>query len=366
MAESDICILLNGWGGFGGTGIIDCLRDNPEGRKIRIVSTGIFHVPAMEFKSDRFHILPRGDSPEYIAHLLDLCKREKIDVVLPGSSPEIMAISQNMKRIESEGMCVALDSYENIGSFFDKSKAYDMLKEKGVVVPEFVRVERAQELLPALERLGYPDKVVCFKPFTYYKSGNARGFRVLRQSNTLFSTMLGEFANEIDYDSVRRLAESHQRLDVLAMEYLPGPEFSVYVLSERGKMLYCVPNLRKKTVGSYTFEASTVKDARIWDICEKIVKAFGLSYNTNIQMRESEDGILKIVEINPRMGGSIVLPKAAGINMPYLSIKQALGESIPYDKKHAEITMARYIKETFGDSEHRFEIAGPQLSQTDF
>ena len=366
MTKSDICVLLNGWGGFGGTGIIDCLRDNPEGRKIKIVSTGLFPVPVMEFKSDLFHILPRGDSPEYIASLLDLCKKEGVDVVLPGSSPEIMTISQNMKKLKSEGLCIALDEYKNIGAFFDKGRTYDLLQNKGIDVPEFVRVEEAEDLLPAVEHLGYPDKVVCFKPFSYHKSGSSRGFRVLRKSNTLFGTVLGGHTSEIDYDSVRRLSESGQRLDVIVMEYLSGPEFSAYALSKRGKMLYCVPNLRNKAIDNRTFEATTVVDSRIWEMCEKIVRMFDLSYNTNIQMRESEDGSLKIVEVNPRMGGSIILPKAAGINLPYFSVKQALGERIPSGEEYAKIMMARYIKETFGTDKRRFEITEHQLDQTDF
>lgn len=132
------------------------------------------------------------------------------------------------------------------------------------------------------------------------------------------------------------------------MEYLPGREFSVYAISDNGKMAYCVPNLRESMMGPRTFGAST-QDANgeIARICKSVLEKFRLSYNTNIQLKESDDEKLKLVEINPRMGGSIALPSAAGINLPYMAVKMALGESIPPNLKQAHVRMVRYVKEIF-------------------
>ena len=82
-----------------------------------------------------------------------------------------------------------------------------------------------------------------------------------------------------------------------------------------------------------------------------------LDYNINIQMRYSSDGIPKMVEINPRVSGTIVLCTAAGANMPYLGVKLALGESIPPVDPEYGTRMIRYWEEVFLDrTGHSFTL----------
>ena len=345
MDNPDICVLLNGWGGLGGTGIIECMRRNPDRRKVRVVCADASPKPVLSIKADGFFILPRGDHPSYMDSLVDLCQREGVDVMLPGSGPEIVAISRHLARIRSEGMAATVDEYDRIRPLMDKAEAYRALQDEDYT-PKFEHVADASSLLPAIHRMGYPEYPVCFKPSSYVASGGSRGFRVLRKSNDAMTPVVS--SDEIDYGSVSRMSETKKRLDLLVMEYLPGREFSTYTLSNHGKMVYCVPNLRECMVGPRTFEASTMPaDDKITNICKSIVEKFGLSYNTNIQLKESVDGKLKLVEINPRMGGSIALPAAAGINLPYMAVKMALGEPVPQNLKQARIRMIRYVSELF-------------------
>ena len=72
-----------------------------------------------------------------------------------------------------------------------------------------------------------------------------------------------------------------------------------------------------------------------------------LNYNVNIQIKLSKSGQPKVVEINPRMGGSIALSAAAGVNLPYFAIKLALKEKLPRRKIIYNTKMIRYWKELF-------------------
>ena len=63
----------------------------------------------------------------------------------------------------------------------------------------------------------------------------------------------------------------------------------------------------------------------------------------------------KIIEINPRMGGSIPLAGAAGINLPYFGVKQALNEKLPRRKIIYGTQMIRYWKEFFVTRSKSFE-----------
>ena len=338
----DVCVLLTGWGGLGGTGIIDSLRGAPE--SVRIVCADARDSPVLRRRADAFRLLPYGDDPAYLDALLDACEGEGADVVMPGSGPEILAVSKN-KELVSGRVAVALDSYRTIRPLLNKADAYEAL-ENAIPVPAFARVSDAPRLRRCLEEAGFPERPVCIRPASYTDSGGARGFRVLYGERDMAAYM-------------EPASPAAEPADLLVSEYLPGPEYSVYVLADGGAMLYCVPVLRGRMVGPRTFGAQTVPpDPEITDICGRIVERLGLSHNVNIQLRRSADGALKLVEVNPRMGGTIVLPAAAGVNLPYMGVRMALGRPVERGAGYRTISMERYAREVFADGDRVFEMNG--------
>src|SRR5262249_28902934 len=48
----------------------------------------------------------------------------------------------------------------------------------------------------------------------------------------------------------------------------------------------------------------------------------------NVQFRDDRQGVPRLMEVNPRIPGTIGLTVAAGVNMPYLAVKLALDEPL--------------------------------------
>ena len=161
---------------------------------------------------------------------------------------------------------------------------------------------------------------------------------------------------EIDFETTKSALKNTGPIDLLVMEYLPGDEFSTYVFADKGKMIYCISNLRQKLDRYYSFEAKIQKNKKIESMCKKIVKKLELTSNVNIQFKNSKNNLPKLIEINPRIGGTIILPSVSGINLPYLAIKQCLNEKILPIKKSKEVRMIRYWKELFLQNSETFEI----------
>jgi carbamoyl-phosphate synthase large subunit len=61
-------------------------------------------------------------------------------------------------------------------------------------------------------------------------------------------------------------------------------------------------------------------------LARDIVTAVGLDYVVNVQLKQDRNGELKLLEINPRIPGTIGLTICAGVNMPYFAVKLSLGE----------------------------------------
>ena len=61
-------------------------------------------------------------------------------------------------------------------------------------------------------------------------------------------------------------------------------------------------------------------------------------------MKESKEGILKIVEVNPRMGGGTIFTTLAGANFPAMILDMVNGKKLKIPKI-SEITIVRYFEE---------------------
>ena len=99
--DSEISVLLTASGGIHTPGVIECLKNNYEKRKIRIICTDIVEQPLLRFIADRFYIVPRGNSEKYIDAIKKICKKEKINVIIPGEINEILSISNNQELFNS-------------------------------------------------------------------------------------------------------------------------------------------------------------------------------------------------------------------------------------------------------------------------
>jgi len=231
----------------------------------------------------------------------------------------------------------------------NKDNVYKILERNKIPIPNYYLVKNYKEFIIAIKSLGYPKNPVCFKPSQYSYTGGGRGFRVLRNKNTIDEIILRNKpgSSEIDYESAIRLFKKIKNFQLLVMEYLPGKEYSCYVFAKNGTTIYSITNLRERVEQSYSFEAIIIQNKKISQLCKKIIKIFNFSYNINIQFKISKSGNPKVIEINPRIGGTIVLPVAAGVNLPYLGIKLALNEKITNQNISFNTKMIRYWKEFF-------------------
>src|SRR5439155_4807309 len=86
-----------------------------------------------------------------------------------------------------------------------------------------------------------------------------------------------------------------------------------------------LPRLRKKMINGISVEGEFIKEESIINYCTQIIKQVQLHGNIGIQVKRSETGQFLILEINPRVQGTISAALGAGINLPVLGIKQELG-----------------------------------------
>lgn len=339
----DLTAIVTACGAPGGPGIIKALRQVKE-RKIRIVGTDANPLASGFLLSDEAYIVPEGESNSYIPAMSKLANKIKADVILPLSGMELLPLSKNKEAFGD--VKVVVNKAQSLENALNKKKCYEYLKGKGIPLPDYVEVHNYEEFVEAVHALGYPKKPVCFKPSV---SKGQRGFRILREDIDLKKLLLETKPDNTitTLEMVSNILSKSSFKELLVMEYLTGPEYSVDSLVKNGKSLVIIPRKRVETKLGISSVGIVEKNDEVIEVVEKINKVFTFDYNINVQLKYGADGTPKLIEINPRVSGTICLSAAAGPNLPYLGIKMRLEEDFSIPKIKWGLTMIRCWDELY-------------------
>jgi carbamoylphosphate synthase large subunit len=347
----EINILITCAGGVISPSQIGSLRDNPDGMPLRIIATDMTVPCVAQYLADKFYEVPSGSSPDYLERMLDICRKESVEVVFPASHEEALALTKNREVFKEIGTEIASSKYSVLELACNKKLAYQKLKDAGLPCPKFYAVNTFAEFEKAAYELGIDDGKVVMKTLV---TRGGRGTRVLTKESTV-GLLLNEKPGflEQNYEFVcqmlRELDEAHFP-DLVLMEYLPGEIVSVDFLAKAGRALIVVPKIRVFGNASQTLVGRVKRDPVIEESITKISEAFGFDYNVNIEMAYNREGTALPFDFNPRIAASVAFCSAAGANLIYFALKMALGEEVPKVEVKDGVMMLRYFKELYVDA----------------
>lgn len=324
----DVNVLVTAAGNVFMPGTAACIRNNGE-RIIRLIGVDLNKDETILQMFDAAYQVPRGDDPGYTDALLDICRKENVDILLPIMSVELNALAGSRARFEAEGTIISVSASEALTIANNKRRLFDYMKRNGLPCAEYQAVHSKEEVVRAARELGYPKKRVCIKA---EEGSGSRGFRILDGSSSRFMSFLHEKPTSGSMhleEFLDILEEAEEFPTLIVMEYLPGEEYSVDLLADKGRVLYagCRRSLRMEN--SIMLEAEVVDNETVLDLCRLVTEKLELDGNIGFDIRERSDGTPFIMECNPRITAGIPFFALAGLNLPYLCIKKLLGEDMP-------------------------------------
>lgn len=345
----DLRVLITAAGSPSAPGLIKSLKNNGE-RNIFVVGTDMKIDPTILQMADKCRLVPASDAPEYIDALLKICKEESIDVLIPGVSAELMGLARRKYEFEAIGTKVSVSNPFSIDVANNKFLLYDFMKKAGLKTPQFYRVQSVQDLKEACVKLGYPKKGLCVKAT---ESSGSRGIRIIDPTKSRFDILFGEKPNSF-FISLEELllilGEKETMPEMMAMEYLPGEEYSVDVLADNGKILYMAGRESNVILASIPQMATLRENKKAYKISEDIVRELKLDGNVDLDFKMDENGDPVLMEINARLAATLAVFTAGGMNLLYLRVKQLLGEELPEVKIDYGTVMKRRYLEQFVNS----------------
>lgn len=328
--------------------LLKCLRDNGE-REIKIVGVDMQANGLAPHIVDKFYQLPPKTEPVYLEMILDICKKEAIDVYYATSEEEAIAAAMRMADFDAiKTAVITPGTAEMLAIATNKCRWHDFLAEKKIPHANYRNIYAPEEIEPAICQLGYPERDVFIKP-AVAKGG--RGARIITSKNVseeYYSDRSGEPKTSLGaFLDMMASINPEKFAPILAMEYLPGTYYSVDVLSRDGKPYYVIPKIRVQGTASNTTVGQVDLNPNTIQLATNTCSAFNFSYLQNYEMKLNRDGKPRIYDINPRGGASLILCAAAGVNIAYYAVKMAIGEEIPRKEIKGGVKMIRFYDELF-------------------
>lgn len=318
-------VMVTGAGGPASVCIIKDLKDMKDSRgklKYDIVSTDIDPLsPGLYLVNEKNrHIVPRVDSNGFMDKMFELARHERTEVVLPTVQEELIHFARKKEMFEREGIKVAVSEEQSLLISNNKLKTYAFFKGASYC-PELY--DGTNVKFPAV-----------IKP---KDSRGSRGFHIAENEDELKVFLAKN-------DRVFGKGNS------IVMEFLKGPEYSTYGMSDfNGKPLVVIP-IKRLLAGGTSVRAEVADNPKVKGIAGEIASKLQLRGPWNVQLMDSGAAV-KLVEVNPRFAGTSALATAAGVNMPDITIRLLMGEKI--SEKDLEyktgVVMTRYSEEIFMD-----------------
>jgi carbamoyl-phosphate synthase large subunit len=279
------------------------------------------------YLADKGYLVPERDSSGFLEKLMKIIREEKCSIIYPLSTFDQEYFAGYRRFFEENGIRVVVSDLRSVSTANDKLKLYELCRRVGIRAAAYVPLDEPSSLDRALQELGYPKLPVVFK---LSHSTAARGLAIIRKGGSIFESI--HRSNGPPHMSAEELSLSLMHMgwnSGVLCEYLPGDEYSVDVLSMGGEPIVSVVRKRYASSGGLALHAEVIDDPDVGLLAEAVVRELNLSYTSNVQIRRNNQNIPCLMEVNPRIPGTIGLTVKAGVNMPAVALELALGREIP-------------------------------------
>lgn len=277
----------------GGTEIgLEVHRGLSQCKDIRIFSAGddvANHAPYVFMQHD---LVPSVDDPSWIDSLNKIVTKHEIDYIFPAHDDVVVALSRNATKVKAKIVSSPLQTCLVTRS---KSKTYDLMSD---VLP-------TPDLYDDLERIEYP---------VFVKPDKGQG-----SQHTHFV---------INSEQLHQLLREDR--EYIVIEYLPGEEYTVDCFSDRDAgLLFCGGRQRIKIKSGISVASKPVQDDEFIAYADAISKKMTFYGAWFFQLKKDRHGVNKLLEIAPRIAGTMAVHRVQGANLALLSIYEQ--ERVPVE-----------------------------------
>lgn len=264
------------------------------------------------FCAERLVHPPVADADAFFESLLGWLHSHPTDAILPVDDDVLLLLSQRRDLLPNPD-ALLLPDHETLLFANDKSRLVPYAGQFGLAVPETVVVREAADVEGVLA-LTFP---VVAKPAL---GAGSRGIARFSDFKSLAAFLSPDILSRTAY---------------LVQETVPpeGEGLGFFALYDRNRSLvaqFMHRRLREYPVsGGPSTLRESVFDPDLAQKAKNLLESLSWAGLAMVEFKmDPRDGVPRLMEINPRLWGSVALPIFAGVDFPVLAVRAAMGERL--------------------------------------
>ena len=250
--------------------------------------------------------IPFIKSPGAIDKLNEVLDRYSIDYLYPAHDDAIFILTRDAEKVHAS---VVTSPFNTVDICRSKNKTYEFFRDEYFIPKNYSIPEEIEN---------YP---VFAKPSVGQGSVGAR-----------------KISNRCELESV--LSDGRE---YTICEYLPGEEYTVDCFTDNnGKLRSCHPRVRSRIKMGIAVRSTLIPpDEDILIIAGRINSKLVFNGAWFFQIKKNSEGQYRLMEISPRIPGTMAVSRNCGVNYPLLTLFQMWGYDVDIIDNGFSITMDR-------------------------
>lgn len=269
---------------------------------------------------------PKTEREEYYQFLMNLIKENGYDIVLPLFDYSAEIVSKYKKNIEQYSF-VAVNDWDVFVKAREKSKTMKICENNNIPHPKTLEVFELKE--KSKNKIGLP---FLLKPNI---GDSARGIRIINDYKE-FDAVYDAYVEEYG--------------EMLIQEYIPQTDKQYKAelyLDREGRLIRGIVFEKVRwyplSGGSSTFNVTVYSD-QILSQCYKLLKAMEWKGYADVDLIfDPRDDSFKVMEINPRITGSVKIAFEAGVDFVGVIVDEYKGNKVEVDLKYDKNVCLRFL-----------------------
>ena len=255
-----------------------------------------------------------ADLSQFGQDLVALCQQHAFDVVLPSRPSTVAGMLEVADRLKPHTNFL-LPTPAQFQAGMDKLVTYELCRELGIPQPNTLSFNPDGIDLAQVTEMGWP--LVIKHPRNF---GGSYGVRCVENAADLSATLAQ--LGQLEKQTGRMLAQA----------YVPGPLYDACLVANQGKIGGLVTQCRRVMYpisGGVAAVLVSVNDAKLTKHVYEVVEALQWTGPLQIEFKfDPRTQQYQLIEFNPRFWGTTGAWLKAGVNLPAIAARMALGESV--------------------------------------
>lgn len=280
-----------------------------QGYNCRILAANsIKDTTGMMFADESF-VSPPIRSKEYIPFIIDICKRNNVDIIISLFDLDTLYLSHHRCEFDSIGVKTLFSEKEVIEICLDKIKMNKFLNANGFKTPN-IFTDLDEALTAILEkRLDFP---LVLKP--QWGQGSLATEIVSTKDELIHAY---HFLNsKVNHTNIVHIEDLNYKNLILIQEFISGDEYGVDIINDlKGNNVASIIKKKLAMRAGETDSAITIFDENIKSIVRNLGNKIAHIGMLDADLIKRDDEIF-IIDLNPRFGGGYPFSHEAGANVP--------------------------------------------------